>query len=239
MSGHSKWSKVKHQKATTDVVKAAHFTQASRAIMVAVKNGGGITNPDDNFHLRLAIEKARAVNMPKENIERIIDKAKGEGGNAFMAVTYEGYAPHGVAIYIEGATDNGNRTVGFIKTILEHAGGSMASPGAVSYLFERKGVVTIPVDCSSYDSIFSIAVDAGALDVVKTADMYEVYTTATDVSKVKKIFEEKGIVIDAARLVMQPTTTIELSGDKHDIVNEVIERLEDLDDVQEVYSNLA
>ncbi len=239
MSGHSKWSKVKHQKATTDVVKAAHFTQASRAILVAVKEGGGITNPDDNFHLRLAIEKARAVNMPKENIERIIDKAKGEGGNAIMTVTYEGYAPFGVAIFIEGATDNGNRTVSFIKQILDHAGGSMATPGAVSYLFERKGVITIPVGSASFDSVFGVAVDVGALDVLETADMIEVYTKPTDLFKIKKVFDEKGIASDAARLVMIPMTTVELTSEKHDIVSEVLERLEDLDDVQEVYSNLA
>lgn len=239
MSGHSKWSKVKHQKATTDVAKAAAFTQASRAIMVAVKEGGGRTNPDDNFHLRLAIEKARAVNMPKENIERIIDKAKGEGGSAITTVVYEGYAPHGVALYIEAATDNIKRTVGFIKQILDHSGGAMGSPGAVSYLFTRKGVVTVPVSSASFDDVFAAAVDAGALDVSQTTDMFEVYTNPHDVMKIKALLEGKGITIDAARLVMYPTTTIELPEEKHAIVSEVIERLEALDDVQEVYSNLA
>jgi len=238
MSGHSKWSKVKHQKATTDVAKAAAFTQASRAIAVAVKEGGGITNPNDNFHLRLAIEKAHDVNMPKENIERIIDKAKG-GKDAITTVTYEGYAPFGVAIYIEGATDNGNRTVSFIKQILEHAGGAMASPGAVSYLFERKGVITIPVSSVPFDDVFAIAVDSGAFDVIELSDVFEIYTKPTEVMKIRDIFEEKGIHTEMARLVMHPVSSIELPEDKHGIVSEVIERLEALDDVQEVYTNLA
>lgn len=239
MSGHSKWSKVKHQKATTDVAKAAAFTQASRAITVAVKEGGGVTNPNDNFHLRLAIEKARAVNMPKENIERIIDKAKGEGGNAITTVSYEGYAPFGVALFIEGATDNINRTVGFVKQILEHAGGGLASPGAVSYLFIKKGVVTVPRNTCAYDDLFAAAVDLGALDVVETEDMYEVYTAPTDLAKMKAGIEEKKIETDTAQLVMVPMTTVALPEDKRAIVMEVIEKLESLDDVQEVYSNLA
>lgn len=239
MSGHSKWSKVKHQKATTDVAKAAAFTQASRAITVAVKEGGGVTNPNDNFHLRLAIEKARAVNMPKENIERIIDKAKGEGGNAIMTVSYEGYAPFGVALFIEGATDNINRTVGFVKQILEHAGGGLASPGAVSYLFTKKGVVTVSRNTCTYDDLFAAAVDLGALDVVETEDMYEVYSAPTDLAKMKAGIEEKKIETDTAQLVMVPMTTVALPEDKRAIVMEVIEKLESLDDVQEVYSNLA
>ncbi len=239
MSGHSKWSKVKHQKATTDVAKAVAFTQASRAITVAVKEGGGLTNPDDNFRLRLAIEKARAVNMPKENIERLIAKAKGEGGSAITTVTYEGYAPFGVAVYIEGVTDNSNRTVGFVKQILEHAGGGLASPGAVAYLFERKGVITIPVGACPFDDIFALGVEFGALDVVETLDVYELYTKPADVMRIKSLLEEKGIATETAQLLMHPMTTVELPQDKRVIVVDVLERLEALDDVQEVYSNLA
>jgi len=239
MSGHSKWSKVKHQKATTDVLKAARFTQASRAITVAVKEGGGLTNPDDNFRLRLAIEKARSVNMPKENIERLIAKARGEGGNAITSVTYEGYAPYGVALYIECVTDNSNRTVSFVKQILDHAGGGLGSPGAVSYLFERKGVITIPLSNASFDTVFALGVELGALDVCQMADVYEVYTKPTDVMHMKSVIEEKGIGVDTAQIVMHPMTSVELPEDKHAIVVDVIERLEALDDVQEVYSNLA
>ncbi|MFZ2024933.1 MAG: YebC/PmpR family DNA-binding transcriptional regulator [Microgenomates group bacterium] len=239
MSGHSKWSKVKHQKATTDVLKAARFTQASRAITVAVKEGGGLTNPDDNFRLRLAIEKARSVNMPKENIERLIAKAKGEGGNAITTVVYEGYAPFGVAIYIEGVTDNIKRTVGFVKQILEHAGGGLASPGAVSYLFERKGVITVPVAQTAFDTLFELGVELGALDVVEMLDVYELFTKPNDIMRMKSAIEEKGIATETAQLMMHPTTTVELEPDKRAIVVDVLERLEALDDVQEVYSNLV
>lgn len=135
MSGHSKWSKVKHQKAVTDVVKAKSFTQASRAITIAVKEGGG-GNPDHNFRLRLAIDQARAANMPKDNIERAIAKGLGSGAADLEQITYEGFGPHGVAFLIDTATDNRNRTVSFIKSLFDRAGGSLASPHAVSYMFD-------------------------------------------------------------------------------------------------------
>lgn len=144
MSGHSKWSKVKHQKATTDVVKSFAFTKASRAIAVAVKEGGGITDPASNFHLRLAVEKAHAVNMPKENIERAIARGAGEGAAAIEQIMYEGYGPGGIAILIEAATDNRQRTVSQIKNILVRAGGTLVSPGALNYLFEKRGTSIEP-----------------------------------------------------------------------------------------------
>lgn len=237
MSGHSKWSKVKHQKATTDVVKAAAFTRASRGITLAVREGGGVTDPDDNFHLRLAIEKAKDVNMPKENIERAIDKAKGEGANALMFETYEGYAPYGVALLIDCATDNKQRTVGFIKQYLDHVGGSMASPGAVSYLFKKQGVITIPKSVA-YDTVFAVACDAGANDVIELMDAIEVYTPPESLASVKHMVEGKSIPMDTVAIVMQPITTIPLSEEKLAVVTELIERLEELDDVQQVYSNL-
>lgn len=142
MSGHSKWSKVKHQKATTDLAKAAAFTKASRAITVAVKEGGGITDLNGNFRLRLAIDKAREVNMPKDTIQRAIEKASGEGANAFEQVTYEGYGPGGAAILIEGTTDNRNRTTSQIKNVLERNGGSLARPGAVQFQFTKEYTVS-------------------------------------------------------------------------------------------------
>lgn len=137
MSGHSKWSKVKHQKAVTDVVKAKSFTQASRAITIAVKEGGG-GNPEHNFRLRLAIDQARAANMPKDNIERAIAKGLGSGAGDLEQIVYEGFGPHGVAFLIDAATDNRNRTVSFIKSLFDRAGGSLASPHAVSYMFTAK-----------------------------------------------------------------------------------------------------
>lgn len=238
MSGHSKWSKVKHQKATTDVLKSAAFTKASRAIASAVVEGGGITDPENNFHLRLAVEKARAVNMPKDNIERIIQKAKGEGGNAISSVTYEGYGPNGVALIIEAVTDNPNRAVSFIKQILEYAGGSMAAPGATSYLFSRQGLLLVGKEHGSYDQIFTHACESGAQDVVEKDDVFEIYTNPKDLSRVKKYFEEKGIPLITAELVYNPTTTVPLDEEKQKQIEELIVRLEEVDDVQNVYSNV-
>lgn len=239
MSGHSKWSKVKHQKATTDVVKSAAFTKATHAIMIAVKEGGGITDPDSNFHLRLAMEKARAVNMPKENIERAIAKAAGEGASAIEQIMYEGYAPGGVALMIEAATDNRQRTVSQIKNTLERAGGTLASPGAVAFQFQKRGVLTVPVANLPYDAILTAAADAGADDVVETSDVYEVYTGPTALFHVKKIMEEKGMRIDNAVLIMHPAMTVAVSVEQGAKIDDLIGELEDLEDVHTVYTNIA
>lgn len=239
MSGHSKWSKVKHQKATTDVVKSSHFTKATHGIMIAVKEGGGVTDPNSNFHLRLAVEKARSVNMPKENIDRAIAKASGEGATAIEQIMYEGYGPGGVAFMIEAATDNKQRTVSQVKNVLERAGGSLASPGAVAFQFERRGVMTVPKTGLTFDTLLADGVDAGAEDVVETTDLFEVYTRPADLFKVKTALEGKGIVIDNAVLIMHPTMTIEATGDRQDQINALIEEMEELEDVHTVYTNLA
>jgi YebC/PmpR family DNA-binding regulatory protein len=231
MSGHSKWSKVKHQKATTDVVKSTAFTKATHAITIAVREGGGITDPDSNFHLRLAIERARAVNMPKENIERAIAKGSGEGASGIEQVLYEGYGPGGIAFLIEATTDNRQRTVSQVKNVLERAGGTLASPGAVAFQFMRKGIMTVPKTGLTFDTLLSGAIDAGAEDVVERVDLFEVYTNHADLFKVKKFLEEKGIVIDNAALIMHPTTTI------HGDVDNLVADLESLDDIQFVYTN--
>lgn len=179
MSGHSKWSKVKHQKAVTDVVKAKSFTQASRAITIAVKEGGG-SNPDHNYRLRLAIEQARSANMPKDNIERAIAKGLGQGADTLEQITYEGFGPHGVALLIDTATDNRNRTVSFIKSILDRAGGSLATPHAVSYMFtdtdtgkQPKPEFSMPVAEDQKSGITALIDQLEALD-----DVQHVYTNA-------------------------------------------------------------
>ena len=180
MSGHSKWSKVKHQKATTDVAKGAAFTKASRAITIAVHEGGGMTDPNANFRLRLAIEKARSVNMPKDTIERAIAKAAGTGGETLEQVTYEGYGPAGVAFLVEAATDNRNRTVSVIKNIFERYGGTLTGPGAVSFLFTRniednhvsiQPTYTVPVSEQVRERITALTADLEALD-----DVQQIYT---------------------------------------------------------------
>lgn len=239
MSGHSKWSKVKHQKATTDVVKSFAFTKASRGITVAVREGGGITDPNSNFHLRLAIEKARDVNMPKENIERAIAKASGEGGAAIEQILYEGYGPGGVAILVEAATDNRQRTVSQIKNVLERAGGTLASPGAVSFQFMRRGLLTVPKQGTTYDSLLAAACDAGADDVVETTDLFEVYTTDVHLSHVKQALEAKHIPIEHIARIMHPATPIEGDDKLRAHIDELTGMLEELDDVQTVFTNLT
>lgn len=239
MSGHSKWSKVKHQKATTDVVKSTAFTKATHAIMIAVKEGGGVTDPNSNFHLRLAVERARAVNMPKENIERAIAKASGEGASAIEQIMYEGYGPGGVAMIIETATDNRQRTVSQVKNVLERAGGSLAEPGAVVFQFERRGVMTVPKTGLTLDGLLSAGIDAGAEDIIETLDLFEVYTRPTDLFKVKSALEGKGIAIDNAVLIMHPTITVPADGAHQAKIDDVVSELEALEDVHTVYTNIA
>ncbi len=239
MSGHSKWSKVKHQKATTDVVKSFAFTKASRAITVAVAEGGGITDPNSNFHLRLAIEKARDVNMPKENIERAIAKASGEGAAAIEQVLYEGYGPGGVAILVEAATDNRQRTVSQIKNVLERAGGTLASPGAVSFQFTRRGVLTVPKQGITLDALLTAAIDAGADDVVEAADLFEIYTKENALQRVKQALTAAHIPIENTARIMHARTPMEGDEAVRAKIDELAGMLEGLDDVQTVYMNLT
>jgi YebC/PmpR family DNA-binding regulatory protein len=239
MSGHSKWSKVKHQKATTDVVKSFAFTKASRGITVAVKEGGGVTDPTTNFHLRLAVEKAREVNMPKENIERAIAKAVGEGAAAIEQMIYEGYGPGGVAVLIEVATDNRKRSVSQVKNALEQGGGTLASPGSVAFQFERRGVLTVPKQGMTYDALLAAACDAGAEDVVETTDLFEVYTQDAMLQKVKLALEAARIPIETTARIMHPTTPMVADDTLRAKIDELIATVEALDDVQTVFTNLT
>lgn len=238
MSGHSKWSKVKHQKATTDVVKSFAFTKATRAIAVAVREGGGITDPGMNFHLRLAIEKARDVNMPKENIERAIAKGAGEGAASIEQVIYDGYGPGGVALLINAATDNRQRTVSQIKNVLERGAGALATPGAVSFQFKRRGVLTVPKQGMTIDTLLSACIDAGAEDVVEATDLFEVYTQHTALSAVKQSLEALNIPIENMSLIMHPTLPVAGDDALRVKINDLVTALEELDDVQVVYTNL-
>ncbi len=238
MSGHSKWSKVKHQKATTDAVKSAAFTRASRGITVAVKEGGGITDPEKNFRLRLAIDLARAVNMPKDTIERAIDRAKGSDAGSLDTVTYEGYGPGGVAMLVEAATDNHQRTSAHVKHQFDRFGGSIASPGAVSYQFRRRGVLLIDKPGHTFDEIFEASLSAGADDVQETEDVYEVYTAPSDISAVRDRLRGVFPVTHTA-LVMQPTQTVSVPEDTAAKISELIQELESSEDVSTVYSNMS
>ncbi len=239
MSGHSKWSKVKHQKAVTDVVKARDFTKASRAITVAVHEGGGIVDPDQNFRLRLAVEKARSVNMPKENIERAIDKALSGNGQPFEQVTYEGYGAGGVAFVVEAATDNRQRTSANVKHTFDHAGGSLAVPGAVNFMFTRRGVVVVEKNSQgSFDQMLEAAIAAGASDVVDRSDLYEVYTEVQLLKQVKDSLHATGWIIQNTEIIMSPTVAVEVAGEIREKAQELVEQLEALDDVQKVFTSV-
>lgn len=238
MSGHSKWSKVKHQKATTDAVKSRAFTKASRGLTVSVREGGGITDPEKNFHLRLAIELARSVNMPKDTIERAIEKGAGVGAHAFEQLIYEGYGPGGVAYIVEAATDNHQRTGAEMKHQFDRSGGSLATPGAVSYQFQRNGVLLINKSSHAFDAVLEAALKAGADDVVERDDVFEVYTAVTGVASAKRELEAGGFAIEVMELVHRPNVSVRPPEDIRALNEALIESLEGLDDVQNVYTTM-
>ena len=236
MAGHNKWSKVKHIKAKTDAVKGKAFSKAAREITVAVKQGG--VDPDMNPVLRLALQKARDVNMPKDNIQRAIDKGAGtDGGDDLEDVTYEGYAPGGVAILIRALTDNKNRTVPNVRAALTKAGGSLASSGAVSYLFEKKGVIVFD-DASDSDQVMNLAIESGADDVDVQDDGYiEVVTLPDQFEAVVTAFNDASIGYINAAIEMVPQTRILLDLDQAKGFMKLIDKLEDDDDIQDVFHN--
>ena len=237
MSGHSKWSTIKHKKAITDARRGKLFTRLAREITVAARMGGG--DPNINFGLRLAVDKARSANMPKDNIERAIKRGTGElKGEDLSEVMYEGYTPNGVAVLVKVLTDNKNRTVADIRRVLTRQGGTMAEAGAVAWQFERKGYIAIAPDGVDEDIIFEIAVDAGADDIVFGNDLIEVYADIENFRAVRQALEEAGIHFETAEVSMIPKTTLQLGERETLQVMGIIDALEELDDTQQVYSNL-
>jgi YebC/PmpR family DNA-binding regulatory protein len=237
MSGHSKWKTIQHKKATTDAKRGKMFTRLAREITIAARVGGG--NAEANFTLRLAMDKARAANMPKDNIERAIKRGTGElKGEELVEVTYEGYAPNGVALLVRVLTDNKNRTVSEVRRVLTRQGGSMADAGAVAWQFERKGYIAITPNGADQNAIFEIAVEAGAEDVVFSDDLIEVFADVTNFQAVQQALKDAGVQLETAELSMMPKTTLQLEEKETFQVMGVIEALEELDDVQQVYSNL-
>lgn len=238
MSGHSKWKTIKRQKGVKDVKRGAIFTKHSNAITVAVKQGGNIADPESNFKLRLAIEAARADNMPKENIDRAILKAAGKEGVNLEEAVYEGFGPGGFSIVVEAFTDNKQRTVAEVKNAFEKNGGTMGAQGSVMYQFERKGIVTVVKNGKPFDDIFVIAVDSGAEDVEEAGDEALIYTRPEDLAKVRSFLTEKGITVQNAELVYKPVVLFTIS-DKITAEKAVafFEKLEELDDVQKVFTN--
>lgn len=237
MSGHSKWSTIKHKKAAMDAKRGQLFTRLGREITIAARQGGG--NPEANFALRLAIDRAKAANMPKENIERAIKRGTGElKGEELYQVMYEGYAPNGVALLIQAVTDNKNRTVAEIRRVLTRQGGSLADAGAVAWQFERKGYIAVTPDGVDTDKLFEIAVEAGADDVVLSDNLIEVYSDLEHFQAVRQALENAGIPVETAELAMVPKTLVKLPEKETLQVMSVIEALEELEDTQQVYSNL-
>jgi YebC/PmpR family DNA-binding regulatory protein len=237
MSGHSKWSTIKHKKAATDAKRGKLFTRLAREVAIAAREGGG--NPDTNFNLRLAVDKAKAANMPKDNIERAIKRGTGElKGEDLVEAMYEGYAPNGVALLVQVLTDNKNRAVADVRRVFTRQGGTLADAGAVAWQFDRKGYIAIAPDGVDEEAVFEIAVEAGAEDVVFGNDLIEIYVGLEDFQVVRQALKDAGIHLEMAELAMIPRTTMQLAEKETFQVMGVIDALEELDDVQQVYSNL-
>ncbi len=244
MSGHSKWSTIKRKKGANDAARGKLFTKLAREIQVAAREGA---DPSANIRLRLAVERARAVNMPKDNIERAIRRGAGLDKDAaeIEEVTYEGYGPHGVAILVECLTDNRNRTISEVRRAFTRAGGSLGEPGSVAWQFTSKGYILFNRQDEEGndrgidpDEVFMVALEAGADDVEISDDAIEVYTARTDLAQVSQALEEAGLKPDQSELIMQPNVTLSLSPEESVTVMNLIDALEELDDVSKVHHNL-
>jgi YebC/PmpR family DNA-binding regulatory protein len=236
MSGHSKWASIKHKKAIVDQRRGQHFTKLARAVTVAAREGGG--DPNGNPSLALAIQKARDASMPKDNIERAIAKGTGEGVDAdqIETVLYEGYGPGGVALLIEALTDNRNRTGADVRHALSKHGGNLGEPGSVSYLFDKQGVIV--VDASRYDEDdLIVAIDAGAEDIVRDEDVYEIITAPGDLVAVRDALSAADIEIESADVTQRPKSRVPLDESDAARLMKLIDTLEESDDVGAVHAN--
>jgi len=236
MSGHSKWSSIKHQKGAADAKRAGVFTKLTNAIAVAARGG---SDPSMNFQLRLAIDRARAANMPKSNIDRAIARATGTGAGAITDATYEVYGPGGAAILVEVATDNKNRAIAEVKSVLNKMGGKLASSGSVQYLFEKKGLVVVSQGEKQSDEIEMDIIDSGADDYEVSENQYLVYVAPTQLESVKKNLEEKGYAIVDAKLSWEPKQSVSLDSETSEKVVKLLSALDELDDVTGVASNIS
>jgi YebC/PmpR family DNA-binding regulatory protein len=238
MSGHSKWHNIRLKKGKADLQRGKLFTKMAREIIVAAKEGGG--NPDANLRLRLAIQKAREMSMPQDNIKRAIQRGTGESGEAanYDEITYEGYGPAGVAVLVACLTDNRNRTVAELRNIFSKSGGNLGESGCVAWMFDAKGLVQIPADKSDEDTVMMATMDAGAEDIKVEEDTIEVTCAVEDLSKVKDAVTEAGIEFTSAELTMIPQSTVAVEGAKEaGQILRLMDALEDNDDVQRAYAN--
>lgn len=233
MSGHSKWSTIKHQKAVTDAARGKLFSKLSKAITVTVKVGGG-SDPDTNYKLKAAIDAAKNANMPKANVERAISKGEG-GGENLEEVVYEGFGPGGVPVMIEVTTDNRNRSGQEIKNLLERVGGSMGGPGSVSFNFDPRGVVVVEKGKDADTQMLDL-IDAGAEDIEEATEGVEAYTTPRSLSEIKDKIEEKGYKVISAELIQKPKTPVAtLGGAALEKMKSFLEKIDDYEDVQKVF----
>jgi len=236
MSGHSKWANIKRHKAKVDAQRSNVISKALRDVMLAARHGGG--NPEGNFRLKVAIERAREANVPLDSIARAIKRGTGElGGGQIEEITYEGYGPGGTAILVEAATDNRNRTASEVRYIFSKHGGKLAEVGAVAWMFQQQGFISIDKDDLSEEDALAMAIDAGALDLKSEEDSYEIYTEPTDIEVVKGKLEKAGARVQAAEVTMVPKTTIKLDGDDAEKMLRLMDALEEHDDVSRVYAN--
>lgn len=235
MSGHSKWATIKHKKAATDARRGSLFTKLIKEITIAARNGG---NPDTNPRLRVAIERAKESSMPADNIERAIKKGTGQlEGITYEDITLEGYGPGGVAIYVEGVSDNKNRTTAEIRTIFTKKGGNMAGAGSVAWMFEKKGYIVVSKKAIDEDKLMGIALDAGAEDMVVEDENYAIKTNPQDYFKVKKAIDDAGIKAEDAEITLLPKSTIKLAGEDAKKVLDLVDSIEEHEDIQHVYAN--
>lgn len=240
MSGHSKWSKIKHQKGSTDIKRGQSFTKIANSITIAVRQGAGVTDPEANFRLRIAMEKAREMNMPKENISRAVERGKGKiaSGN-LEEITYEAYGPGGFALLIEAITDNRQRTTAEIKNILETDGGNLSGPGSVSYNFKTQGIIAIKKNNLNPDLLLTKAAETGAQDIEETKDSFLIYTAPDKLKEIKEKLSSLGLTIFSVDFSKEPKNMITINDkSKAEKAVKVIKRLETLDDVLKVYTNL-
>ena len=236
MSGHSKWSTIKRKKGALDAKRGKIFTKIIRELSTAASIGGG--DPDSNPRLRLIIDKAKGANMPKDNINRAIDKGVGGGESAsYEEFVYEGYGPGGVAVLIETLSDNKNRTVGEVRHVLSKRGGNLGASGCVAYLFDKRGILSFEGEDLEGDALMEAAMEAGAEDIEESEDAVQVTVQPADLGEVQSVMRSQGFEPTTAEITMVPSTSVELTGSDAESMIGLIDALEDLDDVQNVYSN--
>jgi YebC/PmpR family DNA-binding regulatory protein len=236
MSGHSRWSQIKRKKGKADVQRGKLFSKILREITVAARNGGG--DPKINMRLKAAMESAKEANMPAENVKRAIQKGTGElPGESYEEITYEGYAPGGVAVLVHVMTDNRNRTAPEIRHIFEKGGGNMGAAGAVAWMFERKGIIHVDAEKIAEDDVLTIALEAGAADMRRVEKAFEIVTAPAEMDAVRSALDQKKVPVQDAEIAYVPQSTVRVEGKEAHAVVKLIEALEEMDDVQSVHAN--